>query len=54
MDKLYATDLMNKIIQDAKERNVGRLLLHATDMGRPVYKKIGFEEVTKEMIYTIN
>jgi predicted GNAT family acetyltransferase len=50
----YATELMNKIIVDAKERNVGRLLLSASDMGRPVYEKIGFEAVTKEMIFTIN
>jgi predicted GNAT family acetyltransferase len=50
----YATELLNKIIVDAKERNVGRLLLSASDMGRPVYEKIGFEAVTKEMIYTIN
>lgn len=50
----YATELMNKIILDAKDRKVGRLLLSATDMGRPVYEKIGFEEVTKEMIFTIN
>jgi predicted GNAT family acetyltransferase len=50
----YATELMNKIIVDAKERNVGRLLLSASDMGRPIYEKIGFEAVTKEMIFTIN
>lgn len=50
----YATELLNKIIVDAKERNVGRLLLSASDMGRPVYEKIGFEAVSKEMIFTIN
>jgi GNAT superfamily N-acetyltransferase len=51
--KGLATELVNKIIQDAKERNVGRLILSASDMGRPVYEKIGFEATTKEMIYTV-
>ncbi len=49
-----ASELVKKIMQDAKDRNVGRLLLHASEMGRPVYEKLGFEDVTKEMIYTIS
>lgn len=48
-----ASELVNNIKQDAKDRKVSRLILNATDMGRPVYEKLGFEDVTKEMLYTI-
>lgn len=47
-----ASALVNKVIEDAKEKNVGRLLLHASDMGKPVYEKLGFEMALKEMIYS--
>jgi GNAT superfamily N-acetyltransferase len=49
-----ASELVNRIKQDAKDRNVGALYLHASDMGRPVYEKLGFEILTKEMGYTVD
>jgi predicted GNAT family acetyltransferase len=52
--KGLATELMNKLKQDAKERNVSKLLLHATDMGKLVYEKLGYEEITREMSLTIS
>lgn len=44
---------VKEIIQDAKNRGVRRLLLNATDMGKPIYEKIGFQNTVKEMILTI-
>ncbi|MDF2941455.1 MAG: hypothetical protein K0S01_313 [Herbinix sp.] len=52
--KGLATELMNKLKQDAKERNVSRLLLNATDMGKLVYEKLGYEEVTRQMVLEIS
>ncbi len=48
-----ASSLVKEIIQDAKNRGVRRLLLNATDMGKPIYEKIGFQNTVKEMILTI-
>jgi len=49
-----ATELMNKLKLDAKERNVAKLQLHASDMGKLVYEKLGYEELTREMVLTIS
>lgn len=51
--KGLASLLMNKIMQDSKDRNVGKLYLKASDMGMPVYKKLGFEVLTSDMAYTL-
>ena len=48
------TRLLNKLVEDARERKVGKLYLSATDMGKPVYEKFGFENLTKDMVYIIN
>lgn len=48
-----ATQLLNRILEDAKERNVGKLYLSATDMGKPVYEKLGFETLTRDMVYKL-
>ena len=48
------TRLLNKLVEDAMERKVGKLYLSATDMGKPVYEKFGFENLTKDMVYIIN
>lgn len=48
-----ASQLLLNIIEDAKERNVGKLYLSATDMGKPVYEKLGFETLTNDMVYKI-
>lgn len=48
-----ATQLLKQLIQDAKERGVGKLYLTATDMGKPLYEKLGFETLTRDMAYQI-
>ena len=39
-----ATLLLNKLLDDARERGVHKLLLCVSKMGKPVYIKCGFEE----------
>ncbi len=39
-----ASSLLNKLTDEAKARNVHKLWLGASKMGRPVYLKYGFEE----------
>jgi len=39
-----ASLLLQKLIDDAKLRNLDRLELHATSDGEPIYKQIGFIE----------
>lgn len=51
--KGYASLLLQTIIDDAKERNVGVLNLLASDMGRPVYEKLGFLPLTNDMSYRL-
>jgi GNAT superfamily N-acetyltransferase len=51
--KGFASKLIKNIIQDAKDRKVGRLILHATDMGKVVYEKLGFDVLTNEMMITV-
>jgi GNAT superfamily N-acetyltransferase len=43
--------LMRHLIDWAREHDVGGLTLHASDEGRPLYRKLGFEQ-TNEMHYT--
>jgi ribosomal protein S18 acetylase RimI-like enzyme len=52
--KGIASLLVKEIIEDARSRNVGRLYLSATDMGKPVYEKLGFELLTQDMVYRLN
>lgn len=49
--KGLASDLVGRIIKDARERKVGELYLNATDMGRPIYDKLGFELLARDMVY---
>ncbi|MDR2441708.1 MAG: GNAT family N-acetyltransferase [Planctomycetaceae bacterium] len=37
-----ATEIVRRLIADAKQHGVTRLELHATEMGCPVYEKLGF------------
>ena len=39
-----ASELLKKVLDEARSRNVKNILLAASDMGKPVYKKVGFEE----------
>lgn len=42
--KGIATLLIDKLVQEAKNRNVEKLWLGASKMGRPVYLRYGFKE----------
>lgn len=37
------------ILEEAKQRNYKRVLLHATEDGRPIYEKFGFKATHDEM-----
>jgi len=40
--KGIATHLFEMTVAEAKKRGCGKVVLHATDMGRPIYEKFGF------------
>ena len=39
-----ASELLKKVLDEARSRSVKNILLAASDMGKPVYKNVGFEE----------
>ena len=45
--------LLKNIISEAKAKGVDRVSLKATDMGRLVYEKLGFEDLSGEMALKI-
>ncbi len=45
-----ACSLLTKLIEEAKGLGVGKILLEYTDDGYPLYKKMGFEELDREMV----
>lgn len=42
--------LLMKLIKEAKSMGVGKIQLDYTDDGYPLYKKIGFEKLDREMV----
>lgn len=48
-----AKKLLQNIITEAKSKGVDRVNLKATDMGRLVYEKLGFEDLSGEMALKI-
>jgi len=42
--------LLEKTVEEAKSRGYARITLHATDMGRPLYKKFGFQGSHDDMV----
>ena len=46
-----ATELVRLQLEEARARGLKAVTLSATDDGRPVYEKYGFENVDDEMIY---
>ena len=48
--KGIATKLMEYIIQEAKSRACSKITLNASDMGRPIYEKLGFKNVHEAMV----
>ena len=49
-----AKRLLTELINEAKALNAGKIYLKATDDGRKVYEKMGFEILTREMELKIN
>ncbi len=47
--KGIATSLLNKLIEEAKQRGAKKLWLGASEMGRPVYEKFGFAVMSEWM-----
>jgi ribosomal protein S18 acetylase RimI-like enzyme len=41
----YATNAMNLLIEEAKRQNLSYIELSASDSGKPLYKKLGFQEL---------
>lgn len=49
--KGIATKLFSLTIEEAKSRGCERILLNATDMGRPIHQKFGFEDPKTAMAF---
>ena len=47
--KGIATSLLEKLMEEARARNIYMIFLGASKMGKPVYRKFGFEESGKWM-----
>ena len=48
--KGIATELLKRLIEEAKAQNVSYIELSATESGKPLYEKLGFQ--TKQSRYT--
>lgn len=42
--KGIATRMLDRLVNEAKERNVNKICLIASKLGKPVYKKYGFQD----------
>jgi len=42
--------LLKKTVEEAKNRGYKKITLNATDMGRPLYDKYGFKDVSGDMV----
>jgi len=47
------TELFKLTVEEADIRNAKKLTLNATDMGRPLYEKYGFESVGGSMVFYV-
>lgn len=43
-NKGYATTALNLLIEEAKKQNLSYIELSASELGKPLYKKLGFKE----------
>ena len=46
-----ASILMEQLMAEAKARGCTKIVLNATDMGRPIYEKYGFVDAQNEMVH---
>ncbi|MCX7773607.1 MAG: GNAT family N-acetyltransferase, partial [Clostridia bacterium] len=51
--KGVATEIFRRTVEEAKASGCGRISLNATEMGRPLYEKFGFEPSHDEMVLTL-
>jgi predicted acetyltransferase len=49
-----AIKLFELVVKEAKDLGYKKIQLHASEMGRNLYKKFGFEEVNDEMVLKID
>lgn len=49
-----ASSLLDKLVEEARARNVKDLWLGASKMGRPVYLKYGFEELNSWLDFEVS
>lgn len=48
-----ATMLLRHIIEHVRTTHAGRISLHATEMGRPIYERLGFAPCDSEMVLSL-
>lgn len=46
-----ASKLFELTVEEAKKRQCTKILLNATDMGKPIYEKYGFKVISNDMVY---
>ena len=51
--KGIGTELFRRLLEEAKAGKITKIVLHATDIGRPLYEKFGFTSDGSEMILKI-
>lgn len=51
--KGIASKVFNLIVEEARIHGHSKVMLNATDMGKPLYEKYGFKEVKGDMVYYI-
>lgn len=49
-----ASNLFTRVVNEAKESGCKKIILNATDMGRPLYEKFGFKNTHGDMEYIID
>ena len=46
-------ELFKRIVEEAKNLGYKKITLNATEMGRKLYEKFGFEKVNNSMVYYV-
>ena len=48
-----AESILTQLLAEAKARNCRKIMLHATEMGRPLYRKLGFADSKDDMVLKV-